>query len=159
MEITCVGFSLGFDHFYICGYECSSQSAPLHESRKRSRDGPQQKRSRAIMALSFFNSRALKCLCYFNYNNFPITQNFQSKEQQLDTFLHNMKINQWIFFNRPTCYLIYHEWSGDHWTSTLEVKPGKRIFEVYRKFFFSRLRKSGWRWSSSEEAKRRRSWR
>ena len=38
--------------------------------------------------------RALKCLCYFNYNNFPITQNFQSKEQQLDTFLHNMKINQ-----------------------------------------------------------------
>ena len=35
--------------------QCSSQSAPLCESRKRSRDGPHQKRSRAILALSFFN--------------------------------------------------------------------------------------------------------
>ena len=39
---------------------CSSQSTPLRESRKRSRDGPHQKRSRAIMALSFFNSLGLK---------------------------------------------------------------------------------------------------
>ena len=28
--------------------QCSSQSAPLRESRKRSRNGPHQKRSRAI---------------------------------------------------------------------------------------------------------------
>ena len=40
--------------------QCSSQSAPLRESRKRSRDGPHQKRSRAIMALSFYNSVGLK---------------------------------------------------------------------------------------------------
>ena len=42
------------------GPQCSSQSAPLRESRKRSRDGPHQKRSKAIMALSFFNSLGLK---------------------------------------------------------------------------------------------------
>ena len=56
--------------------QCSSQSAPLRESHKKSRDGPQQKRSRAIMALCFFNSRGLKRLSYFNYNNVPIKQNF-----------------------------------------------------------------------------------
>ena len=49
--------------FYPCLVtQCSSQSAPLRESRKRSRDGPQQKRLRAIMALSFFNSLGLKML-------------------------------------------------------------------------------------------------
>ena len=40
--------------------QCSSQGVPLRESRKRSRDGPHQKHSRAIMALSFFNSLVLK---------------------------------------------------------------------------------------------------
>ena len=40
--------------------QCSSQNAPLGESRKRSRDGPQQKSSRAIMALSSFNSPGFK---------------------------------------------------------------------------------------------------
>ena len=40
----------------IVFYQCSSQSVPLRESRKRSREGPHQKRSRAIMALSFVNS-------------------------------------------------------------------------------------------------------
>ena len=39
--------------------QCSSQSAPLGESRKRSRDGPCQKRSRAIMAPSFFDCLGL----------------------------------------------------------------------------------------------------
>ena len=34
-------------------HQCSSQSAPLRESRKRLTDGPHQKHSRAIMALSF----------------------------------------------------------------------------------------------------------
>ena len=43
-----------------CLHQCSSQSVPLLESRKRSRDGPHQKHSRAIMALSFFNSLGLK---------------------------------------------------------------------------------------------------
>ena len=38
----------------------SSQSAPLREFRKRLRDGPQQKSSRAIMALSLFNSPDFK---------------------------------------------------------------------------------------------------
>ena len=77
-------------------FQCFSQSAPLRESHKRSRDGPHQKRSRAIMALSFFNFLGLKkCLCYFNYDNFPIKQNFEiSKEQGLRTFVHNMKINR-----------------------------------------------------------------
>ena len=42
--------------------QCSSHSAPLRESRKRSRDGPQEKRLRAIMALSFFNSLGLTML-------------------------------------------------------------------------------------------------
>ena len=83
--------------------QCSSQSAPLRESHKRSRDGPHQKRSRTIMALSFFNFLGLKkCLCYFNYDNFPIKQNFEiSKEQGLRTFVHNMKINRWIFLSLP----------------------------------------------------------
>ena len=40
----------------ILFYQCSSQSVPLRESRKRLREGPHQKRSRAIMALSFVNS-------------------------------------------------------------------------------------------------------
>ena len=40
--------------------QCYSQNAPLGESRKRSRDGPQQKSSRAIMALSSFNSPGFK---------------------------------------------------------------------------------------------------
>ena len=65
----------GFSHSFI-DLQCSSQGAPLRESCKRSTDGPQQKRTRAIMALSFFNSWGLKQLCYFNYNKFPIKQNF-----------------------------------------------------------------------------------
>ena len=40
----------------IVFYQCSSKSVPLRESRKRSREGPHQKRSRAIMALCFVNS-------------------------------------------------------------------------------------------------------
>ena len=56
--------------------QCSSQSTLLRESCKRLRDSPQQKRSSAIITLSFFNSYGLKRLCYFNYNNVPIKQNF-----------------------------------------------------------------------------------
>ena len=46
--------------FWSLHMQCSSQSAPLRESRKRSTDGPHQKGSRAIVALSFFNSLGLK---------------------------------------------------------------------------------------------------
>ena len=47
-------------HGLLLHVQCSSQSAPLRESRKRSTDGPHQKRSRAIMALFCFNSMGLK---------------------------------------------------------------------------------------------------
>ena len=71
-----LGLNVHYLSKLIQNTQCSSQSAPLRESRERSRDGPQQKRSRAIMALSFFNSQGLKRLCYFNYNNVPLKQNF-----------------------------------------------------------------------------------
>ena len=74
--------------------QCSSQSAPLHESRKRLRDGPQQKRSRAIMVLSFFNSQGLKRLCYFNYNDVPFKHNFYNlKNNNLFTQHENQSMN------------------------------------------------------------------
>ena len=39
-------------------------------------DEQRQKRSRAIMALSFFNSQGLKRLCCINYNDVWIKQDF-----------------------------------------------------------------------------------
>ena len=67
LKIKITQFPEGFHLNNFCNatpkrplYQCSSQSAPLRESRKRSRDGPHQKRSRAIMALSFFNCLGLK---------------------------------------------------------------------------------------------------
>ena len=53
-------YASSYIKYVLMQTQCSSQSAPLGESRKRSRDGPHQKRSRAIMALSFFNSLGLK---------------------------------------------------------------------------------------------------
>ena len=50
-------------------------------------------------------------------------------------------------------YLIYHEWSGDHWASTWEIKPGKRIFEVYHNFFLSKKRIRGWQRSEKKKQK------
>ena len=35
-------------------------------------------------------------------------------------------------------YLIYYEWSGEHWGSTWEIKLGKHIFKLYRNFFLSK---------------------
>ena len=83
-----------------------------------------------------------------------------------------MKINRWIFLSLPDlpwvvwrplsldlAFVISQELMGIHHGVSYKDKPDKRIFEVYRKFFLSKWRKNGWRWSSSEEAKGSRSWR
>ena len=64
----------------------------------------------------------------------------------------------WKSINESFCirqhvYLIYHEWSGDHWASTWEIKPGIRIFEVYHNFFLSKKRIRGWRRSEKKKQK------
>ena len=57
--------------------QCSSQSAPLRESHKKLRDGPQQKRSRAIMALSFtFLIPGAWSVSVTSTTNVSIKQNF-----------------------------------------------------------------------------------
>ena len=103
----------------------SSQRVPLRESRKRSRDGSQQKHSRAIMALSFFNSQGFKM---------PLVTSTTIIFQLNRIF--NLKNN-----NSVPVYITWKSinesfWIGQH-VYDLGDLPGKRIFEVYQKFFFS----------------------
>ena len=85
---------------------------------------------------------------FFNYNNFPIKQNFQSKEQWLRTFVHNVRISRWIFLNLPDlpwvvcrplsldlAFVISQKLMGIHPGVSKKDKPDNASSRSIKKFF------------------------
>ena len=100
----------------VCSHsQCYSQSVPLRESRKRLRDGSTQPRSRAIYGPFLFSFPGLKMVSVTSSTIiFKLNRTFNVKNNDsvpMYTTWKSIDESSWV-------YLIYREWSGDHWAST-----------------------------------------